>query len=319
MHKFLKTLQIFLLYIILSSYTIAGYDEDFYIKVLKYGTDSDITHTFSSVNENLGDRVNDLVLSVFSRKHSQKVYQALARYIGIAKIIKCKSLLINELNRTGLEEDYVEEIINSLGSFGDPEVIPDLLKILKNEQTSVRTKRAVINSFGDIGNKTVEDELINLLKTENENIDLRAQVILTLGKLKSKKSLPILKEILLNTYEQKILRMYSAISLSRIGKEDVLEILSSVIDDPYHEVAEYAVSAISEIGTKKCGPYLISALRSDYDKVRYLAASGLAGIKYENAVDILEFKANFDSSEHVRKEALKALDVIKGTGEKKEP
>jgi len=316
MCKFLKILYIGLLYFILSAYIITGYDEDFYIKVLKYGTDLDITHYFPKVKENLGERVNQMVLTVFFQKHSERVYQVLAEYIGIAKFEEGKSLLIQELKKTGLGEDYVEKIIYSIGKFKDPQTIPHLLDILKNNRTSIRIKQAVVNAMGEIGSKNIEDELISLVKNENENLDIRAQTILALGKLGGGKSLSLLKEILLNTYEPKLLRMYSAYSLGRIGKENVLEILSRVIDDPYHEVAEYAVSAISEVGTKKCGPYLISALRSDYDRVRFIAASGLASIKYEDAIEILEFKANFDSNEKVRAEARRAIEVIKGAKEK---
>ena len=104
--------------------------------------------------------------------------------------------------------------------------------------------------------------------------------------------------------------MYAASSLSKIGKASALETLADVINDDTHEVAEYAVNGIAEIGSERGGDILIKALRSDYDKVRYYAVIGLSKIKYKKAVDILQFKAEHDSNESIRREAKKAIENI---------
>ena len=73
------------------------------------------------------------------------------------------------------------------------------------------------------------------------------------------------------------------------------------------------MNGIAEIGTERGGQLLVKALRSDYDKVRYYAAAGLARVKYPAARDILSFKADHDENAAVRREAKKALEALKET------
>jgi HEAT repeat protein len=75
-------------------------------------------------------------------------------------------------------------------------------------------------------------------------------------------------------------------------------------------VAEYAVKGISDINSYECGPILIKALRSDYDTVRYYAVIGLSRINYKDAIDILEFKAEYDTNDRVRMESKKAVELL---------
>jgi len=151
---------------------------------------------------------------------------------------------------------------------------------------------------------------LNIATNTHEDTDIRARALLALGDIQSAEAVDVLTEILLNTYEEKILRMYAAVSLSKIGGDASIDTLAKVIDDETHEVAEYAVHAIAEIDSQKGGDVLVTALRSDYDKVRYYAILGLKRRKYRDAVDILRFKASHDSNPTIRKEAQEALEEI---------
>jgi hypothetical protein len=291
-------------------------NEEYYINLLKYGTDLDIVSAFTRVNDDLGEKVNKNVLLIFEEKHSEKVYHIIVKYIGTVELKSSGKTLLAELQKENAGEDYREELINTVGLLKISESIDLLKDIYGEKRTTKRLKLAIINAYGKIGDRSIEDTLIEIVLNEEEDVDIKARAILNLGELGTDKSKDLLTEILLNTYEEKILRMYSATSLSKIGKESVLDTLAAVIDDQSHEVAEYAVNGIAEIGSNKAGDILVEALRSDYDKVRYYAVVGLSKMKFKKAEDILKFKAEYDSNESVRKEAKKALENI--TNQKQE-
>jgi HEAT repeat protein len=300
------------IFFLITSLSLHASEEDYYLDVLQYGTDSDIVKAFSKVHEDLGAIVNAKVIDIFIETHSEKAYLSIVQYIGIAKVKEASNVLIDELIKTGKNDDYREAVIHALSQLKDIRATEHLMRVYEEKRTSTRLKKAIIDAYGRIGDATVEDILIAIASDEYEETDIRARAVLALGELKSKKSIDLLEKLLLNNYEEKIVRMYAASSLSRIGGDSSIDTLSQVIDDETHEVAEYAVNGIAEIGSQRGGDILIDALRSDYDKVRYYAVIGLKKIKYRQAADILRYKAEHDSNELIRKEAEKALEEIFG-------
>jgi HEAT repeat protein len=294
------------------SICVYGENEHFFLELLRYGTDSDIIHTFSSVQEDLGNEVNTKVLKTFSEKHSEKVYLVLVRYVGTARMKDAHEILIKELERESGNDDYREEVISAIGILKVSSALDALDEIYREKATSIRIKKAIISAYGKIGTERVENILLSIATNAQEDTDIRARALLALGDIRSTEASEVLTEILLDTYEEKILRMYAADSLSKIGGDASIETLAKVIDDETHEVAEYAVHGIAEIDSQRGGDILINALRSDYDKVRYYAILGLKKRKYRDAVDILRFKAMHDSNPTIRKEAQEALDEILG-------
>jgi len=295
-----------------TSIYVYGEDEHFFLELLRYGTDSDIIHAFSSVQEDLGNEVNAKVLKTFSEKHSEKVHLVLVRYVGTARIKDAHEILIKELERESKNDDYREEVISAIGILKVSSALDALDEIYREKATSMRIKKAIISAYGKIGTESVENILLSIATNAQEDTDIRARALLALGEIRSTEASEVLTEILLDTYEEKILRMYAADSLSKIGGDASIETLAKVIDDETHEVAEYAVHGIAEIDSQRGGDILINALRSDYDKVRYYAILGLKKRKYRDAVDILRFKATHDSNPTIRKEAQEALDEILG-------
>ncbi len=295
--------------------TLYAGEEEFYLQVLTYGTDRDIVQALSKVSNDLGIDVNRKVLDIFGEDHGESVYSCAVRYIGIAQLNEASDVLIGELRKNGISEDYREELIVALGKLKNPSSLDFLKSYYLTYQRTKRIRRALIEAWGEIGDISIEDTLIGLVQSEYEDRDLRARAILALGKVDSKKSLKLLKEIALNPHEDKILRMYSVHSLVEIGGETVVDTLGTLLKDETHEVAEYAVKGIAEIGSERSGEYLMQALKSDYDKVRLYAVLGLATLKYERARDILRFKSEHDVNERVKAEAKKALEVIQPSGD----
>jgi HEAT repeat protein len=65
-----------------------------------------------------------------------------------------------------------------------------------------------------------------------------------------------------------------------------------------------------KVDSRRVGPILVQALRSDFDKVRYYAVRGIADMGYTGARDILQYRARHDANAAVRKEAREALRLL---------
>jgi HEAT repeat protein len=310
MKRLLSVVFITLLLFLLLGTGVWAIDDNYYLQLLKYGTDSDIEKAFNQVKTDLGERVNSKVLDVFKEEHAEKVYMSIAFYINFIGLKAAHDVLLKELEKMGRSEDYRETVIHTIGQLKNSSSLSTLLNLLNDTQTSTREKKALIDSVGEIGDISAEEILMGIVRNQYEEVDVRAHAILSLGKILSEKSTPLLIDILNNPYEEKIMRMYAASSLSQIGGNESLEALAKLINDESHEVAEYATSGIAQMKTKEGGKILLQALRSDYDKVRYYAAIGLGDIGFEEAVDSLKFRAAHDTNDLVRSEAKQSLEKI---------
>ena len=282
-----------------------------YIDVLRYGTDMEIQKAFSMVSTDLGEEVNTAVPGIFEEKHAVSVYAAMVAYIGAARLNEA-DILIRELDRAGAGIDYREAIVRALGELKATEAIDDLKALYSDKRTTGRLKASVIDAWGAIGDPSVEDTLLSIVKDIREEEEVRARALLALGLVGTQKSLDMLKKIAMNVHERKLLRMYAVDSMGKIGQIQVIEELGELIYDGQHEVAEYAAYGIARINREECVPYLLTALRSDYDKVRYIGVQGLVKLKSEEAVRILEYRMRYDMNEKVREEAGKCLALIEG-------
>jgi HEAT repeat protein len=305
-----KIIFIPLALLLFASAPIVAQNIEFYNQVVKYGTDSDIAEAFSQVTENLGQDVNSAVLMLFTEEHSVDVFMSLVRYITAIEMEEAEAALVNELHNGYTSEDYRETVIHALGVMGSQSSLTVLKHYYANNKSTKRIKKAIIDAWGNIGDAAIEATLIQILEDKREDDEIKARAILALGQVKSVRSLDLLVQIAQNKYENKYLRMYAVHSLGRIGGEAMIDILGALLQDDTHEIAEYAVKAISDIESKKSGEYLIHALRSDFDKVRYFAVLGLAEKNYVDAIEILTFKAEHDRNEKVRQEAQKAVESI---------
>jgi len=294
----LTYLSSFLLLILLVlPYFLIADNVEYYKEVLIYGTDSDIVDAFSNIRKNLGDEVNKLVLKLFNEEHDIKVFKAAINYIKINKIKNAKSILLKELERKPVNDDYREDIIVALAEIHAKESLNKLIEIYNTENISSRIKLDIVDAFGKLGdsNSKIENILKNIAEDKKNEADIRAHAILSLGELKSKSSVGIIRKLLFDRYENEIIRMYSAFSLEQIEGEAAIDDLSKLIYDKNHKVAEYAAKALSDINSPEAGDILMKALRSDYDTVRYYAILGLKKLKYKKAYKILKFKSEYES------------------------
>ncbi len=290
---------------------LSGNEENYYLDVLLFGTDSDIINAFSNCNKDLGKDVNNQILKIFQENHRLEVYNTLINYIRVVKLDAAKDLLIKELERKKANDDYLENVIYTIGALKVKKSFNKLINLAVDRNKSKRIRIAAIDAIGELSIKSAEDSLISIVKDKKEDTDIKGHAILSLGKIKSTKSKTLIEKILTNRYEKSLLRMYSAYAIKEIEGESSISILSKLINDKDPKVAEYAVNSIAQLKSKKAGDVLIEALRSDYDGVRYYAAKGLGEIKYKKAIKILEYKAKYDSNKRVREESERSLKKIR--------
>jgi HEAT repeat protein len=283
---------------------------DYHREVMMYGTDSEIATAFAQVREDLGDDVNGLVMDAFDEQHDFRVYGSLVGYIGESGLLRAAPLLLRELERPLADEDYLEKVVGALGKLKSPDSVEPLMTLYRQQGLSTRLKKAVITAFGGMGVMRVENLLIEVVEDTGEDVSVRGAAILALGALRSAKSYEMLDTLALNGYERELLRMYSAQSLALVGGERALDTLGTLIGDESHRVAEYAVTAVMKVESRRAGPIFVQALRSDFDKVRYYAVRGLADMRYTEAREILKYKARHDVNGSVRKEAQEALRLL---------
>ncbi|RKY00986.1 MAG: hypothetical protein DRP54_04480 [Spirochaetes bacterium] len=301
----------FIIFCKLLATSLYGVDNDYYKKVIQYGTDREIINTFRKVYKDLGDEINKELIGLFKEKHKMEVYNVIMDYFGTAKIESAREIILDELKKWPDNEDYQDSILYAVTAIKIKEANQFLLDLFDKKDLSIRIKRSIIKALGEVGDHESGDFLLKIVNDIYKEKELRAEAILALGNLKSKKAESLIEKTLKNKYEPDILRMYSAIALAKIAGKEAIDTLSDYINDPSHEVAEYAISALIEIESPEIGEYLIKALRSDYDKVRYLAIKGIEKIKYADAIDILEFRADYDTNDKIRAEARRVLDLLK--------
>ena len=160
--KRLITLLIYILILtILLIYKITADDNEYYINLLQYGTDSDIVKAFSQVHEDLGGSVNKKTLEIFQEKHSERVYLTIVQYIGLVKLQKAQDILLKELSRKTKNDDYRERVIKTIGELKNSGSLDALSEIYNKKETSIRIKQAIIDAYGKIGDKGIEGTLID--------------------------------------------------------------------------------------------------------------------------------------------------------------
>jgi HEAT repeat protein len=76
-------------------------------------------------------------------------------------------------------------------------------------------------------------------------------------------------------------------ALVKIGRPAVL-LLSGLVENPNHHVRWEATKALGEIGDPAAAPALVTALNSDEDDIRWLAADGLVSLGLDGVGPLLQ-------------------------------
>ncbi|PJZ70087.1 hypothetical protein CH373_09860 [Leptospira perolatii] len=143
--------------------------------------------------------------------------------------------------------------------------------------------------FGKVKYRPMESVLINTFKDEKEPIGLRAFSVNALGKMKSKDAIPPMRELL-----DKVRNLKS--------KNDIQD---------YQPLKIHIITALVSLGDKDIVEELYSFARDDDAVVRLRAIKHLADTEDPAVIEILEYKAQRDPSEKVKRAAQTALDQLR--------
>ncbi|TGK06246.1 HEAT repeat domain-containing protein [Leptospira fletcheri] len=143
--------------------------------------------------------------------------------------------------------------------------------------------------FGKVKNGSVENLLISTFKDDKEPITIRAYSVNSLGKMKSKDAIQPMTELLAKIRNLK-------------SKTDVQD---------YQALKIHIITALVSLGDKDIIEELYSLARDDDAVVRLRAIKHLAETEDPAVLEILEYKAQRDPSEKVKRAAQNALNQLK--------
>lgn len=186
--------------------------------------------------------------------------------------------------------NFLVALIEALSEFPDASDAFSVLEARFQEKFNDPEVRAQIALyFGKVKRKSVEDLLITTVKDEKEPITIRAYSVNALGKIKSSAAISPLRELL-----DKIRNLKS--------KNDIQD---------YQALKIHTITALVSLGDKEIIEELYSFARDDDAMVRLRAIKHLAETEDPAVIEILEYKAQRDPSEKVKKAAQNALDQLR--------
>jgi len=215
--------------------------------------------------------------------------------------------LSNELNRhagTIRNEGVMKEVIHilkntehydsktraymslALSQFKDPQAASALRESLIND-TDPDVQIYVLWALGVVQNREAVSDILPFLKSENPQI--RKMAAYVLGTLGNQQTVSTLSSLLEDPVED--VRWNAALSLARLGDDSGWQILAKMLDR--------SILAANHMSDE------------EIEKVMINATKGLALIKREEAVSVLETLAKEDKSLKVRQAVIEALEYLR--------
>ncbi len=186
--------------------------------------------------------------------------------------------------------NFLIALIDALSEFPEANDAFSILEARFQEKFNDPEIRAQIALyFGKVKHKSVENLLITTVKDEKEPITIRAYSVNALGKIKSQAAVSPLRELL-----DKIRNLKS--------KNDIQD---------YQALKIHTITALVALGDKDIIEELYSFARDDDAMIRLRAIKHLAETEDPAVIEILEYKAQRDPSEKVKRAAQNALDQLR--------
>ncbi|MGJ4746518.1 HEAT repeat domain-containing protein [Leptospira sp. SA-E8] len=226
-------------------------------------------------------------------KHDQQDVQKEAVYV--VKKLKFDSGIpvLTELLKSQdftKNSNFLIALIETLAEFPQASEAFSVLEARFQEKFNDPEVRAQIALyFGKVKKSSIENVLIATVKDEKEPITLRAYSVNALGKIKSEAAITPLRELL-----EKIRALKS--------KNDIQD---------YQALKIHTITALVSLGDKEIIEELYSFARDDDAMVRLRAIKHLAETEDPAVIEILEYKAQRDPSEKVKRAAQNALDTLR--------
>lgn len=209
--------------------------------------------------------------------------------------------------------------------------IPLLMEMLEEKdfsENSILTGN-IIRTLGTLEARDSVSFLEERARDYSTDQELRNIIVLFFGEIEAEAARTYLGEIVSDEGEDLTLREYAANSLGRIGnRDDILlldEILKSIREIPssseravHNRLRLQLITALVRLGDTEVQTELFAAANHDDSNMRLRAVQQIGELNLESAIEMLEYKEQYDQSPAVRKAAEEALLKIRGEPEEQE-
>jgi HEAT repeat protein len=210
--------------------------------------------------------------------------------------------LVNTLD----DEALAIEAANALGQIGDPAAVDGLLKLIGNDDASIR--QAAVSALNSVIPPSMSGRIIPLLHDSDPNV--RESAVKIAGYFGYPEATSPLLELSRDPNER--VRCAAIEHLPYVEDERVLAVLVHAIEDETPHVRAAAARALGTLDAPEVVPPLIAGLADDDVWVRYFSARALGRRRSEDSVAALEQVVEREQFNHVRIAALDSLGQIGG-------
>ncbi|WP_001089510.1 HEAT repeat domain-containing protein [Leptospira interrogans] len=223
------------------------------------------------------------------------------------------------------QPDIQKESIYATKKLKFEKAVPILFEILKTQDFTKNSNLTVglLDALGDFPPQ--EESSAFLLARLHENFndpEIRAQIALFFGKNKDKRAESTLLEIYKDSKEPITLRSFSVSSLGKMKSISSMQTIKEELEKirnlknkqevkDFQPLKIHSITALVSMGDKDILEELYAYARDDDPVVRLRAIKHLTDTGDMSVLEILEYKAQKDPSEKVKKAAKAAIEKLK--------
>lgn len=288
--------------------------------VLKYGIESEVLYVIKELGNNPKPEIYTLLIDRYNDASIINTKTDLVRYFSRCENIPKEiiDLLYEEAKKEPDNLNFHSALIGFLGNKGMLREGLLLIEKLGNKNSLIQN--AAAESLGNLKDAGIASYLLKRLeeadKDENKYLsnEIKSKLILCFGRLKAREAIPFLRNIVGNPIYDKFMVMYAMYSLAEIQDFDSIDIIIKNLNSEDVYIQEYAAYAISVFKDNRVVNVIRKMLRNNNEKIRIYACQGIVLNNDTISIEVLFYKFKNDSSELVRKEALKSLVYMKELG-----
>ncbi|EMO69433.1 HEAT repeat protein [Leptospira kirschneri str. 200803703] len=231
------------------------------------------------------------------------------------------------------QPDIQKESIYATKKLKFEKAIPILFEILKTQDFTKNSNLTVglLDALGDFPPQEESSSFLLARLHENFNDpEIRAQIALFFGKNKDKKAENTLLEIYKDPKEPITLRSFSVSSLGKMKSISSMQTIKEELEKirnlknkqevkDFQPLKIHSITALVSMGDKDILEELYAYARDDDPVVRLRAIKHLTDTGDMSVLEILEYKAQKDPSEKVKKAAKTAIEKLKKGESGKDP
>jgi HEAT repeat protein len=204
-----------------------------------------------------------------------------------------------------------DEALRELGELKDPQAIPAIVEILKNDRND-NTRKFAAAALKEIGHPDALEPLMQALEQEEKTF-ARKEIIAALERIGKKEAVPLLGRILNDGKEDLAVRFPAMVALQKIGgAESARELCRALGEGLPDNLRGRIVTVLGEMKSAEAAGKIGEILKGDKEEsVRRAAVKALAGILGEKSIPQLAGALMDPQSPKVQARAAEQLGLLK--------